>query len=89
MRARGYGLPHRTAFSVFRLRADDALLLVFTAALFACFVGFAATGALHASFYPVFTVSHGAAAAAAYAAFALLCALPLFWGVSEVRKWKS
>ena len=89
MRARGYGLPHRTAFSVFRLRADDALLLGFTVALFACFVGFAATGALHASFYPVFTVSHGAAAAAAYAAFALLCALPLFWGVSEVRKWKS
>ena len=89
MRARGYGLPHRTAFSIFRLRAADTVLLCAVFVLAACLVGFSAGGALHASFYPVFTVAHGAAAWLAYAAYALLCALPLFFGLSEVKTWRS
>lgn len=89
MRARGYGLPHRTAFSIFRLRAADAVLLCAVSVLSASLIGLAAGGALHTSFYPVFTVAHGAAAWIAYAAYALLCALPLLFGLSEVKTWRS
>ena len=89
MRARGYGLPHRTAFSIFRLRAADTVLLCAVLVLSACLVGFSAGVALHVSFYPVFAVAHGAAAWIAYAAYALLCALPLFFGLSEVKTWRS
>lgn len=89
MRARGYGLPHRTAFSVFRMRHADVALLLCTAVLFCCFVAFAQTGAVHAAFYPVFSVPRAAAACVAYAVYACLAAMPLFFGFSEVRKWKK
>ena len=89
MRARGYGLPHRTAFSIFRLRAADTVLLCAVLLLSASLIGFSSFGALGASFYPVFTVAHGAAARIACAAYALLCALPLLFGLSEVKTWRS
>lgn len=88
MRARGYGIGARTAFSVFRMCTTDFVFLFAVLATAACFFIWSAMGVLRASFYPVFTVSYASGSLSAYAFYALLCALPAVFGFSEVRVWR-
>lgn len=88
MRARGYGIGARTAFSVFRMRTADLVFLLAILVSAVCFFASAAMGALRASFYPTFTVFSASGSLVAYVFYALLCALPTVFRLSEVRTWK-
>ncbi len=90
MKARGYGLSGRTAFSVFRFTARDLIVLLIILALGIYTVLGAALGELRFWYFPslggsvpdLFGIS-------VYIAYFALCALPLFIELWEVRRWNS
>ncbi len=89
MKSRGYGLRGRTAFSLFRFGRRDRFVLI---ALIVCggYILFGAfVGSLDFRYFPSiqpltlnsFTISF-------FAAYAVLCALPIIITLEEDRKWK-
>ena len=88
MKARGYGLKHRSHFSLFRFSKRDAFLL----ALVLILCGATLLGALVQRpafvFYPqVSSVAVDARAIMGYAAYAALCCLPLITEGKERAQW--
>ena len=88
MRARGYGARRRTSYSRFRFYPRDGLLTAFIAAAgLLAVLGFA-RGGLEAGYNPIIYVERpnplGAAAAAAYA---LLCFMPIIYDLAEEIRW--
>jgi len=89
MRSRGYGLPGRTAFSIYRFDSRDRAMLIWL--VFAGFYVLAgsAAGGLYFRYYPTvkaaaltpFTVSF-------LIAYLLLCLTPVIMNTMEDRKWK-
>ncbi len=90
MRSRGYGLPGRTSFSVFRFETRDAYALTFTFFCSAYIIAAAVSDGTVWHYYPA--VSGALAEPYTISVFFVwlaLCAMPLFLGVREGRKWKS
>ncbi|MCL2388517.1 MAG: energy-coupling factor transporter transmembrane protein EcfT [Defluviitaleaceae bacterium] len=52
MKARGYGLPNRTAFSVFRFRKRDGYAIAYISTCIICITWSAVTGALYFRYFP-------------------------------------
>ncbi len=89
MRARGYGLPGRTAFSIYRFDRRDGAALSFILACTGLTAAGAARGALDFRFYPtVRAAAPGALGAIAAAALFALCVWPVYLAGREVRRWK-
>lgn len=89
MKSRGYGLPGRSAFSIYRLTGRDKLALTVMAALGACVIAGGALGWLDFHYFPALgaeTRLHEMILC--LAAYALLCALPVWIDDWEDRKWK-
>jgi Cobalt transport protein. len=90
MRSRGYGLPGRTAYSIYRFDRRDAEALAFILVCAAYVIMGGAAGGLYWQYYPVavgawsspYTVS-------LFAAYLALCAMPIILDVRENQKWKS
>lgn len=90
MKARGYGLSGRTAFSLFQFTVRDFKLLLINSVLGIYTVVGAALGELRFWYFPslggnvpnLFAIS-------VYIAYFALCALPLFIELWEVRRWNS
>lgn len=77
MRARGYGLPGRTSFGIYRFdKRDKVVLFILIGLILAVSVGLFA-GEAHVRFFPAFSVR--TADPALCAAYALLCAFPLLF----------
>lgn len=90
MKARGYGIPGRTAFSTFTFDRRDAkaLACIFLFGLYT-FVG-SLTGKMAFTYFPViqaakFSVSE----VSVFTAYLLLCACPIIIELWEARKWKA
>ena len=89
MRSRGYGLPGRTAFSIYRFDGRDK-----TALLWLCFCGvyiFAGwrVGALDWRYYPTMKgVLTGAFPISFQIVYLALCLTPVILNRTEDRKWK-
>ena len=89
MKARGYGLPGRSHFTLFRFTRRDALLLASTAVLTAAVLTGTTLGFTAYYFYPTMTALRpGAGALATDAAFGLLCLLPFAEECKENLKWR-
>ena len=90
MKARGYGLPGRSAFAIYRFGVRDGVVLGLILALGGVVLTGALTGALEFRYFPV---ASGAAFSPArmvcYAAYLALCGLPAVIGVLEERRWKT
>jgi energy-coupling factor transport system permease protein len=88
MKSRGYGLPGRTAFSIYRFdsRDGDALLwLVFCGVYL---ISGWATGGLYFRYYPTMkSVAPGAFPVSFMLTYLALCLTPVFLNVMEGRKW--
>ncbi len=90
MRARGYGLPGRTTFSVFTFDKRDGgmLLLVILLGLTVLWGGL--SGVTRFVYYPIVTAPvfslSGLPVAAAYG---ILCFLPVLAAITEAIRWKS
>ena len=90
MKGRGYGLPGRTAFSIFRFDRRDGYALIFIFACAAAVIVGAATGAYHFRYFPTVKGEWaGAATFFVFAAYFTLCAFPLIINIKEERYWKS
>ena len=90
MKSRGYGLPDRTAFSIFRFGRRDRWVLLFLLAVGGYLTLGTVTGGLYMRYFP--TV-RGAAATPYFvsllAAYGALCLMPLILNVREGLKWKA
>jgi len=89
MKSRGYGLRGRTSFSRFRFEKRDALLLALTAVFFTVSAAAMAMKRIDFRYYPTIrSAEHDLISFAGYAAFALLCSIPLVLNISEDIKWR-
>lgn len=90
MRARGYGLRGRTAYSIFRFTASDAVLLAVTLALAVTVVALALVGGVDYAYYPTLgAVGRGPADLFLYAALILLCGGSILMEVKETILWHT
>lgn len=90
LKSRGYGLPHRTSFSLFRFRIRDALMLVFTSVFgTAVFISLAAER-LDFFYYPCISeIENDFVDISVYIIFLMLCIMPLAADIREDRKWNA
>ena len=89
MKSRGYGLPKRTAFSLFRFTLRDGICLGVLAALGGIVLAGSLTGGLKWWYYPAPGGAAGAQAAVWTAAFVLLAAFPLIFDAKEAIQWRA
>lgn len=90
MRSRGYGLPGRTSFSIFRFSTRDKLVLglLLLATIF-LFVAIAAKK-IFIVYYPLISLNENTVlAVAVYVAYTLLCFFPLIFDVVEDLRWRA
>ncbi len=89
MKARGYGLPGRTSFSPFRLRADDGALLAVSCVLTAGALTGVGMRACQFEYYPRLTkLPLSPAAVVTYASFCALSFLPCIIEAAGRLKWR-
>ena len=88
MRSRGYGLPGRTAFSIYRFDARDKQALAWLIFCGVYIISGWICGGLHFTYYPMMRgVELGAFPASFMLCYLALCLTPVFLDVREDRKW--
>ncbi len=88
MKARGYGLPGRSSFAVFRFTGRDAAALALMLLLAGVVAAGMAAGALAWDYVPVTGGVPTALTPVVTAAYGLLCALPLLHAGKEALRWR-
>jgi energy-coupling factor transport system permease protein len=90
MKSRGYGLPGRTAFSIYSFdRRDKSALLFFVICGGYIMVGLA-LGGLHWRYFPTMKVVGAEPyAISLYLIYLSMCILPVIINIKEDRKWKT
>jgi len=90
MKSRGYGLPGRTAFSIYRFDKRDRTALAFTLGCAAFIIVGAAFGALEWRYFPtVRGTLTGAHTMSVFIVYLALCAMPIIINVKEDITWKA
>ncbi|WP_339244950.1 energy-coupling factor transporter transmembrane component T [Paenibacillus sp. FSL F4-0243] len=90
MKSRGYGLPGRTSFSIFRLDARDKVALLIMTGLIAMVTIGAAMGENTMRYYPSIKASAITPfSILVYIAYLALCMIPVLINMVEAMKWKS
>lgn len=88
MQGRGYGLPGRSHYSLFRFSKRDAAALGCTALLDALLLPALLTGQLHFTFYPVLTAPTATVwGVLGFAAFGALSLMPFILEIKEDVLW--
>lgn len=88
MKGRGYGLPGRTAFSIFRFDKRDRTALLFLLICGAYIITGAILGGLKFLYYPAIWTEWTPYSFSLFAVYAALCAMPLYINRKEEVKWK-
>ena len=89
MKSRGYGLPGRTAFSIYRFDRRDRLALAALLALGAAVLAGAALDSLTWRYFPTVKWSGGPVSLLTMTAYLALCAVPVILDRREDRKWTA
>ena len=90
MKGRGYGLPGRTAFSIYRLDDRDKSALAFLLLCAFCLVMGTAASAFSFRYSPGIRAGARTPLALSFQlVYAALCAMPILLNAFEERKWKS
>lgn len=89
MKSRGYGLPKRSAFAIYRFDGRDAVFAIVMGICFIVSVIACATGSIRFRFYPSIKYS-GMSLLWVFgcAAFLILCLLPVFLNIKEDIQWR-
>lgn len=90
MKSRGYGLPGRTAFSIYRFQGRDVAALVWLLLCSGLLCAGWLAGGLYFRYYP--TIKGGERAAMTLCCllvYLALCLTPVLLGLKEDRTWKS
>jgi len=89
MRARGYGLPGRTSFSIFRFDSRDKIAGIVESVILAFVVNAAVMGENTIQFFPYIKMSEPSImGVSGYAAYSLLCFGPLIIDLIDRLRWK-
>jgi energy-coupling factor transport system permease protein len=89
MKSRGYGLPGRTAFSIFRFDKRDRAALVFLLLCGGCIFAGSALGGLKFTWFPSIGGVMTPYSAGLFAVYAALCVMPLAVDIYADAKWRS
>ena len=89
MKSRGYGLPGRTAFSIYRFDKRDKQALIFLLFLGVAVLTGAALEGLTWRYFPSVKWSTSPLSLCVLAAYAALCAFPIILNRKEDRKWNA
>lgn len=90
MKARGYGLPGRTAFHRYRMERRDVGMIALTVSLDGMLVWGIASGSWQYSYFPMFRITHpGILSIGCWLLYGILCLLPLAADGWEEWKWNS
>lgn len=90
MKSRGYGLPHRTSFSIFRFDRRDQLAMTSMLGLTVVILIGAVMGENTIRFFPsVKAQAISPFSGVVYIAYWVLCMIPVIINVLEGMKWKS
>jgi len=88
MKSRGYGLPGRTAFSIYRFSRRDAYALIYILACAVVIIAGAAMGAYRFHYFPSIKGEWGGGAIVVFAAYFAVGAFPLIVNIKEDIIWK-
>lgn len=89
MKSRGYGLPGRTAFSIYRFDDRDKAALAWIGGLGIFVAAMVGAGGAYVRYFPTFRCAPPSAwSVSAFLAYGLLCATPLMIDLWEDRIWK-
>lgn len=89
MKSRGYGLPGRTAFSIYRFEKRDCAALIFIIACTVYIICGAALGGIYWQYYPVTTGSISSPySISIFIVYFALCAMPIYINGKENLTWK-
>ena len=88
MKGRGYGLPGRTAFSIFRFDKRDGYALLYILACSAVVIAGNFTGAYHFRYFPTIKGEWTGAALIVFAAYFTLGAFPIIVNIKEDIVWE-
>ena len=89
MKSRGYGLPGRTAFSIYRFDKRDKQALIFLLFLGIAVLAGAALEGLTWRYFPSVKWSTSPLSLCVLVAYAALCAFPIILDRKEDRKWNA
>ena len=89
MKSRGYGLPGRTAFSIYRFDKRDRQALIFLLFLGVAVLAGAALEGLTWRYFPSVKWSTSPLSLCVLVAYAALCAFPILLNRKEDRKWNA
>ncbi|NMA08119.1 MAG: energy-coupling factor transporter transmembrane protein EcfT [Clostridiales bacterium] len=90
MKSRGYGLPGRSAFSLWRFDRRDAVMLSFIALCTGAVILGCASGQFAWRYYPLVSGTlTGIVPVLLYILYAALCFLPVGVELWEARKWRA
>lgn len=89
MKARGFGLPGRTAFSLFRFDKRDKIAIAVILVLGLYILAGGINGTVSYRYFPsVKGVEKSLLGVSVFAAYFMLCVCPLMIEIWEVRRWK-
>ncbi|MEH6944082.1 energy-coupling factor transporter transmembrane component T [Bacillus sp. JJ722] len=89
MKARGYGLKHRTAFSLFIFTKRDGFILALTLSLLLINILGSIMGYTTYNYYPTFSEINGSfVSMVLYSSYALLLLIPIIIEVREAMIWR-
>jgi len=90
MKSRGYGLPGRTAFSVYRWEKRDSAALLFLLYCGGYILVGSAVGGIRWQYYPLTGGAWSTPfAISIFLAYLALCVMPLYINGKEAAKWRS
>jgi energy-coupling factor transport system permease protein len=89
MKARGYGLPGRTSYSIYRFDARDKAGLLVLVLIFLSLGAGIATGSVAVNYFPSFLISVDPRfGSLLYGLYLIFCFAPLALNVWEAAKWR-
>ena len=89
MKSRGYGLPGRSAFSIYRFEKRDGIMLAITVIFAAYVLTGNALGYIDWTYYPMMNGGGiNLFSVTIFVIYAVLCVLPLIINIKEECKWK-
>lgn len=90
MRSRGYGLPGRTAFSIYRFDSRDRAAVIYLLLCGAYIITGSCLGGIHWRYYPTMKgAAFGAYPVSIFLCYFALCIMPVVINVREDRKWTA
>lgn len=90
MKARGYGIPGRTSFSIYSFEKKDKIVLAFVIALALCVIYGRICGVLSFSYFPRFGALKCDFIGVFFGiSYFLLCIAPVVIEIKGVRRWKK